>query len=76
MGGLFDMLKLMGAMLVVPFATFRLKSELLSKIFRFVSSLARAKSDGKFESTPELEAAKAKGRWHPSYIRLKLEESV
>ena len=75
-GGLFDMLKLMGSMLVVPFATFRLKSELLSKIFRFVSSLAKAKSDGKFESTPEMVAAKAKGWWHPSYIRLCLEESI
>ena len=45
-GGLFDMLKLIGSILVIPFAAFRLKSELLSKIFRYISSLAKSKKDG------------------------------
>ena len=52
-GGLFDMLKLIGSIFVIPFAAFRLKSELLSKIFRYISSLAKAKQDGKFSKPNE-----------------------
>ena len=39
-GGLFDALKYLGLLLILPFRTFTLKVELLSSIFRFVDSLA------------------------------------
>ena len=38
-GGLFDALRLIGFLMVAPFANFWLKSELLSKIFRHIASL-------------------------------------
>lgn len=44
-GGLFDALRLIGFLMVAPFAKFWLKSELLSKIFRHIASLER-RSEG------------------------------
>ena len=75
-GGLFDMLRLMGSWLVVPFATFRLSSQLLSKIFRYISSLAKAKSEGLYESSAELQDARKEGPFHPEFVKLSLEESI
>ena len=40
-GGLYDALRLIGVLLVAPFAQFWLKSELLSNIFRLIPSHER-----------------------------------
>ena len=37
-GGLFDALRLIGIILMAPFASFKVKNELLSNIFRFAKS--------------------------------------
>ena len=39
-GGLFDMLKLIGAIIVGPIAVFTRKQTLLTEVFRYVTSLA------------------------------------
>ena len=41
-GGLYDMLRLIGRLLVNPFAIFALRSELLTQAFRFTKSLVFA----------------------------------
>lgn len=61
-GGLFDMLKLLGYMIVIPFSSFGLRSELLSGIFRYISSLRKAKDNGNFYSQHELQYAEKDGK--------------
>ena len=38
LGGLYDALKVIGGLLVAPFAAFQLNSEMLHKLFRFTPS--------------------------------------
>ena len=44
-GGLFDMLGLLGGSLIGPIAAFKLKAELLTRAFRFTPSLANAEKE-------------------------------
>jgi hypothetical protein len=46
-GGLFDMLSLIGGSLVAPLTAFALKSELLTQTFRFTESLTYAEKRAK-----------------------------
>ena len=44
-GGLFDMLNLIGGVLIGPLAAFSLKMELLTQVFRFLPSLKFAEKN-------------------------------
>ena len=71
------MLRLIGSIVVMPYASFRLNSELLSKIFRYISSLSEAKSSGALRSSTkgnELQRSVQKG--HAEFSAETLEEMI
>lgn len=58
MGGLFEIFRMFGLLLVAPCASYKRKSELLTKIFRFIPSFNNSKKSeeskiGKLEDSTE-----------------------
>lgn len=66
-GGLYDALRLIGLIIVAPYSAFRLRSELLSYIFRFVASKRFTEVHGKPENEADLfgegETNQEKSEW-------------
>ena len=71
-GGLYDALRIIGVLAMWPFTSFKLKSELLSNVFRFTKSKRKADreaNDNEFSMTQDFQKSTVQDpRQPPSYI--------
>lgn len=72
-GGLFDALRYIGAMLIYPIAAYNLRSKLLGSVFRYIDSLVEKKKRDKENQATQIDKKDSDGDDSDTAVSIKSE---